>query len=132
MNKSLKNLISTAVLTEGKSKFHDFESMSVDDAKGLWYTTKRNEYGSLRLSDRGFNDFCRIDIEYTTFTSDLKSTVCDDMFLLDMGKKLKCPYYIHSSKKELKVSIFDSSISTWISINGGIIDYLKSIDNYLE
>lgn len=136
MSKSLKTQVTEAVLKEGQSMFDDLKLLSIDAAKSRWFTTKRSDYGSLRLTETGYSDFKRIGIEYVPFKIEQldKSKLSYGWLVIELGNKIKCPFFIHYQSVDLSrfvIDIFDDSIAVWISMHGGVIEYLDSTKKYL-
>lgn len=136
MSKSLKTQITEAVLKEGQHMFDDLKPLSLDAAKSRWFTTKRNDYGSLRLTETGYLDFKRIGIEYVSFKIEQieKPKISYSWLVIELGNKIKCPFFIHYQSVDLSrfaIDIFDDSIAVWISMHGGVLEYLDSTKNYL-
>jgi hypothetical protein len=94
-----------------------------------WWFTRSGE--SLRLSAQGDLAFRQAEIEFY----DLPLQVTQDAwnrFILDCGKKLKCPFFIGvnkniSKKPEPYIRLYDSKIAVLISLYGDIHSYLDSI-----
>jgi hypothetical protein len=98
-----------------------------------WWCTKSSE--NLRLTIYGDQSFRHAEIEYF----DVPITITQDKwyaFIIDCGKKLKCPFYIGVNKKHSKlegttggpfIRLYDSKIAMMLTLYGDIYGYLASI-----
>lgn len=122
--KSLKETITEAVRQQLPPDTTPLEKIIAE-----WWFTRSGE--SLRLSALGDLSFRHAEIEFF----DLPLQVSQDhwnRFILDCGKKLKCPFFIGvnkniSKKPEPYIRLYDSKIAVLISLYGDIHSYLDSI-----
>lgn len=122
--KSLKETITEAVRQQLPPDTTPTEKIIAE-----WWFTKSGE--SLRLSAIGDLAFRIAEIEFF----DLPLSVTQDQwnkFIIDCGKKLKCPFFIGvnknvSKKPEPYIRLYDSKIAVLISLYGDIHGYLESI-----
>lgn len=99
-----------------------------------WWATGRSGSG-LRLSEDGMIAFSHAEIEYYDFpvfsNEKYKEIKKEDLkkFTLNLGKKLKCPWYIglknHQSKSAY-IRIYDSKIAMMITLYGSFLEYIES------
>jgi len=121
----LKEIITLSILKE-----LDDGSWTYDDAMTKWWMTMRNEQG-LRLTEMGDLAFRLAQIEFYNYDFNVELDSGWHGFILDMNKKIKCPYYIgvnkDKEKKQPFIRLYDSKIAMMVGLYGNITDYLKSI-----
>lgn len=126
--KSYKELVTEKVVKE----LDDDSLWNFDEAMKRWWMVPRLD-GGLRLTDVGDLAFRYAKIEYYNydFVIDTSAGVSWHTYLLDLNKKLKCPYYIGVNKvndsKKPFIRLYDSKIAMMVSLYGNISDYLKSV-----
>jgi hypothetical protein len=122
--KSLKHIITETVLNQADHQ------ITFDEAMQKWWMTMRNETG-LRLTEMGDLSFRFADIAYYDYDFDIRLDDGWHNFILNMNKKIKCPYYVGLNKsKDVKqpyIRLYDSKIAVLVSLYGNINDYLKSV-----
>jgi len=129
MNKpSLKEQITFAVIKELPEAW---EEWTLEEAmKTWWQTGQRGD--SLRLTDIGDTAFRLAEIEFYKYEFTKKIEGSYHSYILDLSKKLKCPYFLGVNKQEGKKSqpyirLYDSKVAMMVSLYGDIDSYLKSI-----
>ena len=129
MNKSsLKEIITDAVIKQLPTEWTDW---SQEEAMKKWWVTFRRE-GGLRLSDIGDMAFRIAEIEFYNYDLLVEKDMPWQTFILDLNKKIKCPYYLGTTKQENKkaqpyIRLYDSKVAIMVSLYGNINLYLKSI-----
>jgi hypothetical protein len=122
--KSLKHIITETVLNQADHQ------ISFDEAMQKWWMTMRQDSG-LRLTEMGDLSFRFADIAYYDYDFDIRLDDGWHNFILNMNKKIKCPYYVGLNKsKDVKqpyIRLYDSKIAVMVSLYGNINDYLKSV-----
>ena len=122
--KSLKHIITETVLNQADHQ------ITFDEAMQKWWMTMRNETG-LRLTEMGDLSFRFADIAFYDYDFDIRLDDGWHNFILNMNKKIKCPYYVGLNKsKDVKqpyIRLYDSKIAVMVSLYGNINDYLKSV-----
>jgi len=122
---NLKYLITEAVLKQTPDN-----QWTIDQAMSKWWMTMRNESG-MRLTDMGDLAFRFAQIEYYNYDFSIKIDSGWHAFILDLNKKIKCPYYIGVNKtKEHKqpfIRFYDSKVAMMVGLYGDLNSYLKSI-----
>ncbi len=120
---SLKYRITEAVRKQLPSDDTPIETIIKD-----WWFTKSGE--SLRLTAYGDLAFRHAEIEFF----DVPITVTHEKwnsFILDCGKKLKCPFFIGIKKNKGPdgpyIRLYDSKIAVMMTLYGDIHSYLDSI-----
>ena len=130
--KSVKQYITEAVLAEIPKHLFNDSDLDIDQLIFKWWLTGRQE--GLRLREEGLSAFLLAEIEYYEY--DLLAPVGRWYeYLLELNKKIKCPYYIDANRKhptsELNdkpsIKLFDSKIAMMVSLYGTIPNYLESI-----
>jgi hypothetical protein len=128
MTKSYKELVTEKVIKE----LDDDTLWQFDDAMRKWWMVQRID-GGLRLTDQGDLAFRYAKIEFYNydFIIDAKFGGGWHSYLIELNKKLKCPYYIGVNKvedsKKPFIRLYDSKIAMLVSLYGNISDYLKSV-----
>ena len=124
--KSLKEQITEAVVKE----LPEYLKHEIDVDKLLmdWWFTGRQE--GLRLTDAGDAAFRFAEIEF--YKAELgKMNTSWYSFMLELSKKIKCPYYLGvdkvNNKKQSFIRLYDSKIAMMINLYGSIEAYLDSI-----
>jgi hypothetical protein len=107
---------------------------SVNDLMFKWWATGRAG-SSLRLTEDGMEAFTQADLEYFDFpifaNNKYQGLKKEDLkkFTLNLGKKLKCPWYIGLKNQQAKsayIRIYDSKIAMMITLYGSFLEYLES------
>lgn len=107
---------------------------SVNDLMFKWWATGRTGTG-LRLTEDGMEAFTSADIEHFDFPvfadKKFKGLKKEDLkkFTLNLGKKLKCPWYIGLKNQQAQsayIRIYDSKIAMMITLYGSFLEYLES------
>lgn len=124
--KSYKELITETVVAQLKSNIWTY-----DDAMKKWWMTVRSDRG-LRLTDAGDLAFKYAEIEYYDYKCKFEKGQSMHAIILELSKKIKCPYYLGVNKLENKKSepyirLYDSRIAVMVSLYGSITEYLKSL-----
>lgn len=125
MTKTIKQIITEAVLKQLPDNV-----CSYDEAMKKWWMNIRSNSG-LRLSDVGVLAFKMADIEYYEYELKIDPNVSWYNFILDLNKKIKCPYYLGIDKiskpNKPYIRLYDSKIAMMISLYGDLHSYLNSI-----
>ena len=124
--KSVKRLITEAVLEQLPDQQQD-----IDHIISEWWMTGRQE--GLRLTAQGDAYFKLAEIEFFDCPMDKIPAGTWYSFILEINKKIKCPYYLHvynkvdGKKGEPFIRIYDSKIAMMLTIYGNLQEYLESI-----
>lgn len=127
--KTTKEILTEAILEELPSEYHTELIGPVDRLLFDWWFTGRQD--GLRLTDAGDLAFRLAQIEfYQVELGSLKQSGSWYSFLLDLSKKIKCPYYLGFNKVEAKnkpyIRLYDSKIAMMINLYGSLEEYLSS------
>jgi hypothetical protein len=124
-NSSYKELITKTVLEQTENSHWSYE-----DALKRWWINPRRD-GGLRLTQMGDLEFRFAQIEYYTHDFKAKITKSYHSFMLELDRKIKCPYYIDVNKSDKSnvpyIRLYDSRISMMLNLYGDIDSYLNSI-----
>jgi hypothetical protein len=123
---SIKELITKTVIEQIPSNV-----WTLEEAMKKWWMTVRSDRG-LRLTDIGDLSFRHAEIEFYEYDLTISTEQSLHATILDLSKKLKCPYYLGGRKETNKktqpyIRLYDSRIAVMVSLYGNIMDYLKSI-----
>jgi hypothetical protein len=126
-----KELVTEAVL---KQLPEGGMEMSPSDAMKKWWMNFRRE-GGLRLSELGDLSFRLAEIEFYQYEFDAKDLVAGKTFhivMMELDKKIQCPYYIGIDKSDKKknkpfIRFYDSKIAMMVSLYGTVAEYLNNI-----
>ena len=92
-----------------------------------WYTGRRQ---GLRLTEEGDKAFRLAEIEFYEYPVG-KVQYNYYGFLLDLNKKLDCPYYLglnsNKPKAEPIIRLYDSKVAIMVSLYGTLMEYLENI-----
>jgi hypothetical protein len=127
-HKSIKQKITEAVLAEIPKSHRIYHELPLDDVVFKWWFTGRQD--GLRLTDEGVTAFELADIEFYDyeFKAEGKS---HHSFMLELNKKIKCPYYLGVNKKDktrkFYIRLYDSKIAMMLGLYGTLEEYLQSI-----
>lgn len=124
--KSYKEGLTETVLAQMKDG-----TWTYDIAVKKWWMTVRSDRG-LRLTEIGDLSFRMADIEFYDFDFSFEKEVGMHSIILELSKKIKCPYYLgvkksEGSKGKPYIRLYDSRIAILVNLYGNISDYLKSI-----
>ena len=123
----MKRVITAAVLEQLPVQF-----ATIDQVIAKWWMTNRQS--GLRLTDTGDQAFRLASIEF--FSCPLGPTDPGGyyLFLIEVNRKVKCPYFLGVTKVEGKnepyIRIYDSKIAMLIGIYGNLRSYLESISEH--
>ena len=124
--KSTKRIITEAVLAQLPDSQQSIEHIMSD-----WWMTGRQD--GLRLTAQGDAYFKLAEIEYFDCKMDKIPAGTWYSFILEINRKIKCPYYLHvynkvdGKKGEPYVRIYDSKVAMMLGLYGDIHSYLASI-----
>ena len=124
---SYKENITTAVVSQLPQGFEQ----TVEEAmKSWWFTGSSSDV--LRLSETGDINFRIAQIEFYQYEFTPKAEDTYHSYMIDLGKKMRCPYFLGVNKVEGKKSkpyirLYDSKIAMMVSLYGNLDSYLKSI-----
>ena len=126
--KTLKQIITEAVLAELPDN-HSIDSTADALMVRIWASGRQD---GLRLTEYGDFIFRMAEIEYYQCDFKLRDGMSDHAYLLEINKKIKCPYYlgvnkIEGKKKQPYMRLYDSKIAMMIELYGDILTYLDSI-----
>lgn len=124
---TLKEKITEAVIKE----LPDHLKINHKDAMVSWWMNIRKE-GGLRLTAVGDMAFKAAQIEFYECPFSLEKDDPAQKIILDMNKKLKCPYFLGVNKNKDKektpyIRLYDSKIAMLIGLYGSVKEYLSSI-----
>jgi len=125
---SIKELITNAVVKQMPEGWTDWTTEEA--IKKWWQTGARGD--SLRLTEIGDVAFRLGEIEFYEYEFTAKIEGSYHNYILDLSRKIKCPYYLGVTKSEGKknrphIRLYDSKIAIMVSLYGNIDSYLKSL-----
>ena len=97
--------------------------------KEVWYSVSGD---SMRLTPKGDDIFRTAGIEFFELPFKLKHSSLFE-FITDCNKKIKCPYFINTTKsvdgktKLPFIRLYDSKIAMMMTLYGDIESYLESV-----
>lgn len=126
-----KELITEAVI---KQLPENTRETSTADAMKRWWKNLRRD-GGLGLTEIGDMSFRLAEIEFYQYEFNPKDLVAGKTFhiaMLELDRKIKCPYYIGIDKSDQKknkpfIRFYDSKIAMMVSLYGDVSGYLNSI-----
>lgn len=119
-----KEQVTQTVVEQLEGSYWTFEN-----AMKKWWQNPRRDAG-LRLSPMGNQAFQTAGIEYSDH--EIKKIGKSYYgFVIELSKKIKCPYYIDVSKSETGnipyIRLYDSRIAIMLTLYGDLESYLNSI-----
>jgi hypothetical protein len=127
--KTLKETITEVVLAQLPDSLNHEKIIPVDKLLSRWWMTGRQD--GLRLTDTGDLAFRMAEIEFYQYDLKLKPETQYHAYILELNKKIKCPYYMGVNKDGKKafpyIRFYDSKIAMLISLYGNVNEYLDSI-----
>jgi hypothetical protein len=127
--KSLKEIITEAVMAELPDTFAEEKATPVDKLLFKWWQSGRQE--GLRLTDYGDLAFRMAEIEFYQYDLASKPDTQYHAWVMELNKKIKCPYFmgVHKDGKKSKpyIRFYDSKIAMMVSLYGNVNEYLDSI-----
>ena len=126
--KSVKVIITEAVQNQLPATANDKSSIA-DSILTKWWASGRQD--GLRLTEWGDMNFRLAEIEYYQADFKLREGTSHHAYLLELNKKIKCPYYMGVNKDGKKsfpyIRFYDSKIAMLVSLYGNVNEYLDSI-----
>lgn len=127
--KSYKQQITETVLAEIPKSHRIYHELPLEDVIFKWWQTGRQE--GLRLTDEGVTAFQLAEIAFYDYEFKQDGQTYHS-FVLELNKKIKCPYYIGVNKKDSKnksfyIRVYDSKVAMMLGLYGNLKDYLASI-----
>ena len=119
-----KEQVTQTVIEQLEGSYWSFEN-----AMKKWWQNPRRDVG-LRLTPMGDREFKNAGIEYSDH--EIKKVGKNYYgFIIDLSKKIKCPYYIDVSNSEGKhipyIRLYDSRIAMMLTLYGDLDSYLDSV-----
>ena len=119
-----KEQVTQTVLDQLEGDYWTFEN-----AMKKWWQNPRRDVG-LRLSPMGDREFKNAGMEYSDH--EIKKVGKSYYgFIIELSRKIKCPYYIDVSKSETGnipyIRLYDSRIAMMLTLYGDLDSYLDSI-----
>jgi hypothetical protein len=129
---SNKKLI-TQVIYDNLPYDNPFKDLTTEKLLFRWWVTGRSSSG-LRLSEEGKQAFELAEVEFYEYPLFVKKEKISKIklteFTINLGKKIKCPFYIglkNTNSNSAYIRIYDSKIAMMISLYGNFIDYIESV-----
>ena len=127
--KSLKHQITEAVLKEIPKQYTTDHELPIEEVIFKWWQTGRQE--GLRLTPDGVVAFQLAEIEYYDYSFKQEGQSWHS-FLVEVNKKIKCPYFLgvnkpNGKKGEPYIRFYDSKIAMMVALYGDLKGYLDSI-----
>jgi hypothetical protein len=128
MTNPSKKEITTKVIEQLPEAMRMF---TVEECMRRWWATGSSGT-ALRLSEMGDTMFRVAEIEFYQYDFIVKLEEGHHGYILDMSKKLKCPYFLGVIKEPGKknkpyIRLYDSKIAMMVSLYGDFDSYLKSV-----
>lgn len=126
--KSLKHKITETVLAEIPKSHRIYHELPIEDVIFKWWFTGRQD--GLRLTDEGLTAFQLADITFYDYDF-MQDGQSYHSFILELNKKIQCPYYLGVNKKDKSKSfyirLYDSRVAMMLGLYGNLKEYLQSI-----
>lgn len=125
-----KKITITSIVIKNLQHIDQFKNKTPNDLLLKWWMTGRISEG-LRLTDDGKKAFEQAEITHYDFDIKLEKPFVPQHFILELQKKIQCPYYIGVNKIDKTISpyirLYDNKIAMMLSLYGNIQEYLKSL-----
>lgn len=122
----------TKLVLDNLPEKHAWSDLPFEKILFQWWATGRSQ-NSLRLTDDGKHAFDQAEIvyyEYPLVNNDEElEEVRQTKFILELGKKINCPFYVGYKTrmtKSIYVRLYDSKIAMLINLYGSFHDYLQA------
>lgn len=97
--------------------------LTVDQAMTQWWANLRNN-GGLRLTELGLDTFVN-DLDLESYSIEVpKEILADKRTILNMDRKISCPYFIDRKKKIM--TFFGSRDAMMATLYGNVASWLRS------
>lgn len=117
-----KLAITKAVLAEIPEHLSvEYKMMTIDRLVFYWWKTGRASE-ALRLTHYGKLAFEKANIAHYGFDINPSKISNIDTFLVEIGKKIKCPFFI----SDKQIEVYDDEIALMIKLYGTLHDYLDA------
>ena len=123
----------TNIVYQNLPALHPWQDKSIEKCLFEWWATGRSNQ-SLRLTDAGQTAFELAEIAYYEYPLIDKPDDLEQIkftgFTINLGKKIKCPFYIgykNKLKKSVYIRIYDSKIAMMISLYGSFTEYFNTL-----
>lgn len=123
----------TKIVFKNLPSHNPWHDQSIEKCLFQWWATGRSSQ-SLRLTEEGKTAFEMAEIEFYEYplirTEDELEKIRFTGFTIDLGKKIKCPFYIgykNKLKKSVYIRLYDSKIAMMISLYGSFQEYFNTL-----
>jgi len=123
-----KKILLTNKIYEHLPPSNPFTDIKKEKLLFLWWTTGRGS-DSLRLTEEGKIAFDLAEIEFFDFPLFVKKVneLKANKFTIDIGKKVKCPYYIGLKTNQAKsayIRMYDSKVAMMVQLYGNFQEFM--------
>ena len=122
----------TKLVLDNLPEKHAWSDLPFEKILFQWWATGRSQ-NSLRLTDDGKHAFDQAEIVYYEYplvnNDDELEEVRQTKVILELGKKINCPFYVGYKTrmtKSIYVRLYDSKIAMLINLYGSFHDYLQA------
>lgn len=123
----------TKIVFENLPSINPWQDKSIEYCMFQWWATGRSSQ-SLRLTEEGKSAFELSEIAYYEYpliqNEDDLENIKFTGFTIQLGKKIKCPFYIgykNRLKKSVYIRLYDSKIAMMISLYGSFKEYFDTL-----
>ena len=96
-----------------------------------WFSRSPSQIQATTAANKGTEAFRMAEIEFYQYELKLQPEIQYHAYILELNKKIKCPYYMGVNKDGKKsfpyIRFYDSKIAMMISLYGNVNEYLDSI-----
>lgn len=124
----------TDIILKNLPSVHPWCELHFEKILFKWWATGRSN-NSLRLTEDGKFAFDLADIEFYEYPLITKSNQIEEIkftkYTIELGKKIKCPFYIGHKNRMLKsayIRLYDSKIAMMVSLYGSFHEYFYSLN----
>lgn len=127
-----KQLI-TDIILKNLPSIHPWNDLPFEKILFKWWATGRSN-SSLRLTEDGKIAFELAEIEFYEYPLITNTNQIEEIkftkYTIQLGKKIKCPFYIGHKNRMLKsayIRLYDSKIAMMVSLYGSFHEYFNSL-----
>lgn len=125
-----KKFTLTEIVLKNLKHIDQYKNSNSNEVLLRWWMTGRMSHG-LRLTDEGKKAFELADIQHYDFDLKLEKPFVPQNFILELNKKIECPYYIGVNKVAKSINpyirLYDNKIAMMLALYGNVKEYLESI-----
>lgn len=124
----------TKIVFNNLPENNPWQELTTEKLLFIWWSTGRAST-SLRLTEDGRVAFELAEIAYYEYplvnNEDHLEKIKFSSFVIELGKKIKCPFYVGSKNRSYKnayIRLYDSKIAVMVSLYGSFHEYFDNLN----